>query len=127
MLIIVPTAHVFADENDGIMVIGQPISTTSSKPAYGSYSNGCSYGVNFVISVSFERTSTSVKNFTINSYSAGAFAVEDPADYFAQVESCYIESKTITGNKVKVVMVAKVGVNNNGSYKTETLKVTFDF
>lgn len=125
MLVVVPNNVVFADENDGIMVVGQPISTTSTNVLYGTYSNGFSYGVKFVLSVSFERSNNITKNLVIDSYSAGAFAVGTVMNYSAQVERCYIESSTISGNNVKVVMVAIVSVNNNGSFSNETFRTTF--
>lgn len=94
MLIILPVTNVFADENDGIMVIGQPISSSLSKNETYLYDDKTpSYVVQYRASVSYERSKNSygkyyVSNVKYNSISVGVDDSAGPQDYYsAQVKS----------------------------------------
>lgn len=78
LMIIIPTATVFADENDGYstMPIGRPITNSFSADDIKTYRDGnYSYKVQYRLDISYEKSQNGnkfyVKNVVINSCSIG--------------------------------------------------------
>lgn len=120
MFVVIPSSHLFADENDGIMLTGSTTTVSVTKYAYvsGTYKCGASYGVRFVLNATYEKTSSGISNIRCT-YSSGAYAIEDPGSCLAQVASTSIKSIKYKGNSAIVTLEAKVNVSSMKSEYVE--------
>ena len=116
LMIIIPTATVFADENDGYstMPIGRPITNSFSADDIKTYRDGNhSYEVQYRLDISYKKTKNGnnfyVKNVVINSCSIGVNDNASPQDgsYWARglSSNCSIDN---SGSRPYAVVTAVV-------------------
>lgn len=125
MLVVLPAANVFADENDGVMTIGQTIPVYMDHNETYSYANGIdTYVLRFEINGTYERGTTNVSNVNVKpsaNWQAGG------TDSALSAISVLSVSYTVSyrSNYAIVTVNAKVSEQNNGDYRTKTRSYSF--
>lgn len=125
MLVVVPNNVVFADENDGIMTIGQIIPVSMSYTDEYTYANGFdTYCLTFSISGTYERGTSNVSNVSVTPNAWWSNGGTDSALSSISVLNVWY-NVSYKSNYAIVTVYASISEQNDGSYRTVTKQHSF--